>query len=97
MEILLIIPLIYILWAILKDNQKTGSIWGDINPMLICPHCSTKGKVRAKPVNKKVGVSGAKATAALLTAGTSLFVAGLSRKGKFTQAHCDNCDSTWNF
>ena len=49
------------------------------------------------PIVKKVGISGGKATAALLTAGISTLATGLSRKEKLTQAHCENCDSTWNF
>ena len=71
--------------------------WGPLNPALFCPHCQTKGKVHTMPVNRKRGVSGGKATGALLTGGLSLLATGLSRKEQATQAHCDNCNSTWDF
>lgn len=76
---------------------KIESQWGPINAALICPHCQTKGSVHAMPVKRKKGVSGAKVTGALFTVGASLFVTGLSRKEGMTQAHCDNCNSTWDF
>ena len=67
------------------------------NDAMICPHCQTKGKVRAKGITQKAGISGAKATGAILTGGVSVLAAGLSRKEDKTQAHCDNCGSTWTF
>lgn len=70
---------------------------GTINPALVCPHCQTRGKVRTQAVNEKKGVSGGKATAALLTGGTSMLVTGLSRKEKATKATCGSCNSTWMF
>lgn len=45
----------------------------------------------------KAGVSGGKATAALLTGGFSLLAMGLSRKQRVTEAWCSNCQSTWCF
>lgn len=71
--------------------------YGPVNSQLFCPHCQSKGYVRAKPVVQKVGISGGKATAAVLTLGASMLATGLSRKQSFTQAHCDNCNSTWLF
>jgi hypothetical protein len=71
--------------------------YGYVNSQLFCPHCQSKGHVRAKPVVQKVGISGGKATAAVLTLGASMLATGLSRKQSFTQAHCDNCNSTWLF
>ena len=71
--------------------------YGAYNPAMVCPHCQTKGLVRTQTVEKKKGINGGKATAAILTAGVSLFVAGLSRKEKLTQAHCENCKSDWVF
>jgi hypothetical protein len=65
------------------------------NEALICPHCQTKGKVSAVSIMKKAGISGGKATAAVLTGGLSVLATGLSRKEKATQAHCSNCGSTW--
>jgi hypothetical protein len=71
--------------------------WGPISPAYICPHCQTKGFVRTIPVKRKKGVSGAKATGALLTMGVSMLLTGLSRKEGLTQATCGNCGSTWDF
>ena len=70
---------------------------GPLNPELFCPHCQSKGHVRTKWVSQKAGVSGSKATTAVLTGGLSLLAVGLSRKQELTQAHCDNCNSTWLF
>jgi len=71
--------------------------WGYLKPAMICPHCQTKGDVRTKAVTRKKGISGAKATGALLTGGVSMLATGLSRKEGLTQAHCDHCNSTWDF
>ena len=46
-------------------------------------------------VMKTKGVSGGKATAALLTGGFSLLAVCLSMKETQTQVHCDNCNNTW--
>ncbi len=71
--------------------------YGKINSAMVCPHCQSIGKIRTKEVKQKKGVSGGKATAAVLTAGVSLLAVGLSRKEGATQAHCDNCNNTWFF
>ncbi|WP_411727809.1 hypothetical protein [Methyloglobulus sp.] len=71
--------------------------YGSINTAMVCPHCQSIGKIRTKEVKQKKGVSGGKATAAVLTAGLSLLAVGLSRKEGSTQAHCDNCNNTWFF
>jgi hypothetical protein len=70
---------------------------GQINTAMVCPHCQSIGKIRTKEVNQKKGVSGGKATAAVLTGGLSLLAVGLSRKEGTTQAHCDKCSNTWFF
>jgi hypothetical protein len=46
-------------------------------------------------VKQKKGISGGKATAAVLTAGISILGTGLSRKEKVSEAHCNNCNVTW--
>lgn len=71
--------------------------YGGINTAMVCPHCQSIGKIRTKEVKQKKGVSGGKATAAVLTGGLSLLAVGLSRKEGATQAHCDNCHNTWFF
>jgi len=70
---------------------------GTPNPQMICPHCQTKGCVTTKAANKKAGISGGKATAAVLTAGVSVLATGLSRKEKMVEAHCSNCGASWMF
>lgn len=64
---------------------------------MVCPHCQKKGTVSTKQVTTKQGISGGKATGAVLTAGFSLLATGLSRKQKVTEAHCRNCGATWHF
>ena len=64
---------------------------------LVCPHCQSEGTVRTKQVMQKRGISGGKATAAVLTGGVSLLATGLSRKETCTEAHCSRCGSTWRF
>jgi hypothetical protein len=64
---------------------------------IVCPHCQTKGQVRTQVVKQKKGISGGKATAAVMTAGLSTFATGLSRKEEVTEAHCNACGSTWHF
>ena len=78
----------------LKKQQQQQQL-ASVN--MICPHCQTKGSVITQQVKKKVGVSGGKATAGILTCGLSLFAVGLSRKATITEAHCSNCDSTWHY
>jgi hypothetical protein len=70
---------------------------GDLHPMMLCPHCQEKGNVRTQAVKRKKGVSGGKATAAILTGGVSLLATGLSRKELSTEAYCSNCGSKWDF
>src|SRR5271166_2660171 len=61
------------------EQQKRAS-YGTKNPQMICPHCQTKGSVRTKPVTKKTGISGGKATAALLTGGMSMLARSEERR-----------------
>ena len=84
--------------ATLKEERiKAEKEREELNKAMICPHCQEKGMVRTSPITQKKGVSGGKATAAIFTGGVSLLATGLSRKEAVTQAHCDNCGSTWNF
>ncbi|MBW2673815.1 MAG: hypothetical protein JRD89_10445 [Deltaproteobacteria bacterium] len=64
---------------------------------MACPHCQAQGTVNTRRVKQKKGVSGGKATAAVLTGGVSILATGLSRKEKATRAHCTNCGNTWYF
>jgi hypothetical protein len=80
-----------------RTRQSIINKWGNLNSAYICSHCQTKGFVHTKPVTRKKGISGGKATGALLTGGLSILATGLSRKVGGTQAHCTNCSSTWDF
>lgn len=48
-------------------------------------------------VKEKAGISGGKATAAVLTGGVSILGTGLSRKQRVTRATCGECGSVWTF
>jgi hypothetical protein len=63
-----------------KRDQQVTLAYGPVNPAMICPHCGVRGNVRTKFVDRKKGVSGGKATAAVLTGGVSMLATGLSRK-----------------
>jgi hypothetical protein len=80
-----------------KQAKSEEITYGAINPEMMCQHCQTKGKIKTKHVTQKKGVSGGKATAAVVTGGVSLLAVGLSRKEGATQAHCGNCKNTWFF
>jgi hypothetical protein len=62
---------------------------------IICPHCQLRGHVSTTAVKVKRGISGGKATGAVLTAGVSLLATGLSRKERATQFKCGNCHVSW--
>lgn len=65
------------------------------NPVLVCPHCQTRGQVTAHAVTTKDGISGGKATGAILTGGASMLATGLSRKSARTRMVCGNCGTDW--
>lgn len=60
-----------------------------------CPHCGEVGKVTTQPNRVKRGVSGGKATGAVLTGGVSILATGLSRKQTVTELRCKNCGMKW--
>lgn len=80
-----------------KQEASETLAHGRVNPAMICPHCGVRGKVRTKVIDKKSGISGGKATAAVLTGGVSLVATGLSRKDRVTRAFCGNCKNEWDF
>lgn len=80
-----------------EEMQSQHSKYGPINDVMTCPHCKQTGSIRTKEAMNKKGLSGAKATGAVLTGGLSILATGLSRKEKSTQAHCDHCNNTWLF
>ena len=80
-----------------SPEELQESIYGLHNWEILCPHCQVKGRVRTMIAEEDTGISGKKATAAALTGGISILATGLSRNEKVTQAHCDNCGSTWTY
>ena len=81
----------------LGEQEYAGQRKAEGMRAMVCPHCQTKGSVTVKRVRIKGGVSGGKATGALLTGGLSLLATGLSRKQDVTEASCSNCGAVWHF
>lgn len=80
-----------------QEARGQAFLYGSLNPALVCPHCQIKGKVHIQKIDRKSGISGGKATAAVLTGGVSLLATGLSRHEAVNEAHCTNCNTTWHF
>jgi len=105
----IIVPGLFILffYVFLRKAAKIDSASGEKRRLLqeqgpisfkyVCPHCLTRGMVRTIQVKRKKGISGAKATGAVLTMGVSTLATGLSRKEDMTHATCGNCGSVWDF
>lgn len=60
-----------------------------------CPHCHVVGQVTIGEVREKDGISGGKATGALLTGGVSMLATGLSQKKNRLKGTCGNCRVAW--
>jgi hypothetical protein len=67
-----------------------------VNDKLVCPHCATTGQVKASVVSRKQGITGGKATGALMTGGLSMAATGLSRKQIMRHMACGNCGTEWD-
>jgi hypothetical protein len=65
------------------------------NDQIVCAHCHKSGYITTSKVQRKAGVSGGKATAAILTGGVSLLATGLAKKEWATQITCSNCQSVY--
>jgi DNA-directed RNA polymerase subunit RPC12/RpoP len=77
--------------------EKEQQIKAKQDSQIVCPQCHSKGHATTRKVTLKKGVSGGKATGAILTGGLSLLATGLSRKEDATEAKCSNCGSVWHF
>jgi hypothetical protein len=97
MDAVLVLLLMLLGLVVVVQVFGGGSEFGALNALMICPHCTGKGQIRTKLVTNKRGISGGKATAAILTGGVSLLATGLSRKEKATQARCGACRNVWFF
>lgn len=62
---------------------------------ILCPHCHSSGTVTTWSERRKSGLSGAKATGAILTGGISLLVTGLSNSESQMKARCSHCGVSW--
>jgi hypothetical protein len=82
-----------LLW-LLAATTTDDDLYGSVNSAVVCPHCHTAGHCRVKTGRQKTGISGAKATAAILTGGTSLLATGLSKKETVSEVRCGNCGLT---
>lgn len=78
-------------------DAKPKTVHADGDRKIACPQCLIAGHVTTRKVKAKKGISGGKATGAVLTAGISILATGLSRKETVTQAACTNCKSQWTF
>ncbi len=67
-----------------------------LKPKVVCKFCNTAGQVLVTLAERKRGVSGGKATGAILTGGLSLFLTGLSRKETVSRLNCKNCGMNWD-
>ena len=92
------IPLLIILFfAFVSQYSQGDRVKANQDTQIVCPQCQTIGNVTTEKVRIKKGISGAKATGAVLTGGLSILATGLSRKEEATEARCSNCGSVWHF
>ncbi len=68
----------------------------NLRPKVVCKFCNEAGHVTVTPAERKRGISGSKATGALLTGGLSLLAVGLSRKDVVSAMHCHKCSMQWD-
>jgi DNA-directed RNA polymerase subunit RPC12/RpoP len=62
---------------------------------IVCPYCQKRGSVRTEAARMKSGISGGKATGAVMTGGVSMLFYGLSRKQSGRSAKCSHCGMSW--
>lgn len=68
-----------------RRDQLNTALFGPINALLVCPHCTTTGQVRSKAAIRSV--TSVSNTIAKVSATTTRQV---------TQRHCDKCQTTWD-
>lgn len=89
--IICVVGVVAMAWKQSSDWDKTPP-----NPTIVCAHCQAKGTVKTRRVVRKRGVSGGKATGALLTGGVSMLGTGLSRNQRVTEMTCTSCGTIWD-
>lgn len=91
---LLIVPGIALgAWGLIMFQKAQEAVPND---MIVCKFCQSKGTVHTGIRQRKRGISGGKATGALMTGGASLFATGLSRKQNVTHLWCTSCGMEWD-
>lgn len=73
----------------MSPAERATFTFGALNEHLVCPHCQTKGLVRAKQVQRtatSVGTVGG-----IMKAKTSSQTTAV-----VAQHHCDQCSTTWD-
>lgn len=73
-------------------KHKAFSEHGPVNPSMIRADCQVKGTVRTLHVKKKRGISGGKASAALMTGAYPCLLPGAPERGIYASP-LDNCGS----
>lgn len=81
----------------LPPNHPLRVERGDLNPLIVCPHCMRPGGVRVKRLPEGSGVEEGQVGAAVVNRDGSLSIIGMSRQEKRTQHSCGRCGSVWAF
>lgn len=77
-------------WAAEADAERAKQA------KIVCPHCQTAGHVTFREVKRKKRVTATRLLGAAVTAGGSLAVTGVSKKGYVNEMSCSNCGVTWD-
>ncbi len=71
---------------------------GTPQPLIVCPFCQERGKVRTKPILANgPGFSFSKFAVGLFTCGLAWAAFGLSPTVVKTGAHCERCGNRWSW
>lgn len=73
------------------------SVFGMVNPRIVCPHCMRSGRVRVKELAPGEGSVGGKIGAAVVSPGKQVLMLAISPPEKRTQHFCQWCRTTWEF
>lgn len=78
------------------EAKQAALTRAEAQKLIICQFCHEAGGVTVREVTQKQGISGGKATGALLTGGLSLVAVGLSKKGQVNELICSRCGMKWH-
>lgn len=68
----------------------------DRQAKIVCQFCQERGGVTAKQVKRAKRKSATRILGAVVTAGGSLGVGGITKKGWVTELSCSNCGMKWD-